>query len=228
MFTVPSFFLNSTKQEGLEIRDITGDIDLLNRYLDLAGTIEGVRYPTAYITEQGKCFAMFKGDKIIGGYVIIYSGPFRTLEAAKTLCKDKSLLNSVDPDDLVELGGLWMDPNDSNYKSSTRVWAHMYGQIVGSGKTNMIYGYKLDRKGLSKMYSQCRPVVLFRGELPGKFEINTHNSASLEYCSVLNWRICFFREYAKRLFKIKKTRGIYKKSNTVPSNQALNGQLKTS
>ena len=204
------------KKLEIEFRDITNELELLNRFLDLGEAIDGVRYPTAYVKDQGHCFGMFRGDQLVGGYLMITGSPFRCLEGVKTLNPNCEALTRLNPESLIELGGIWIDPDCADLRVSTLLWWHLVDQVSKSGKREIIYGYNLGRKGLGRMYARLNPEILFRGN-PSAYSTSTHSEVSLETTSVARLKAGFYSMNIDRLFRRKTERGMVSGSKHVRS-----------
>jgi hypothetical protein len=138
--------------------------DHTERYLSL-------RLPRDYL-EKGKVVACYsdEGD-MVGGYALILKPPFRAVELIpEEVRSGSSVLKRIPGDSMFEINGLWLSPRARKHKASFRLWIRLYCDAIRTGKSHFIYAYDLDNGSLERLYSICRPEILFRGQvapLPG-------------------------------------------------------------
>jgi hypothetical protein len=161
------------KNNRFEFRLLQGQA--LEMFLDRGKEVDGVRYPTSYVAEQGEAWGMYHDGKLLGGYVIATQGPLRTMLGLKA----NGIEHSYSSNDVIELGGVWIEKDYRNKKNTTCIWLHMISRIKFYKRPYLIYGYNLQREGLKRMYSAGRPHVLFRGARTAD-GIKTHSTASIE------------------------------------------------
>ncbi len=149
--------------------------DELEAFLDRGGSVEGVRYPTAYVRDQAEAWGLYIDDKLVGGYLIVVKGPFRTT----IYLKAQNIVHHYRDDELIELGGVWIEEAFRSKKYSTSIWLHMVSRIQAHSKPYVIFGYNLSRSGLQKLYAAGNPHILFRGAVSNG-EIRSHSTASIE------------------------------------------------
>ncbi|MDQ3230588.1 MAG: hypothetical protein M3Q07_02115, partial [Pseudobdellovibrionaceae bacterium] len=160
--------LNTSK---CEIRFLHG-VDL-ERFLDRGQIVDGVRYPTGYITEQGEAWGVYHQGALIGGYVVAVKGPFRTTTGLRA----HGITHCYREEEMIELGGVWVEKEFRQKKYTTCLWLHMVSRIKDYNRPFLIYGYNLQRSGLQKLYAAGKPDVLFRGQSLGNSSVKTHSIA---------------------------------------------------
>lgn len=175
------------------------DAEQLEEFLDRCGSVEGVRYPTSYIKEQGEAWGVFRHGELLGGYVIIVKVPFRTTSflAAHGIPHDYS------DDELIELGGVWMEKAFRQKRYTTPLWLHMTSRIKANNKNFVIYGYSLQKKGLQKLYAAGNPHILFRGFTATGEGLKTHSTASIEVINTSRATAAIFFKALGRVFTLK-------------------------
>ena len=199
------------KKLNISVREVSQNEELRNKYIDLTAEIEGVKYPQDYISKQGKCFVFLQDEKIIGGYSFFTKPPFRSIEFARLLKADLGALNKLDEkEDFVEIGGVWMAPDDSTLAFGVLIWADMYKRVSKLKKKYIVYGYSLEKRGLVKFYQKLSPIIIYRGDLNGNDSTSrTHKRVSIEFTTMKNFvRACLKLLYARVIRKAKKYRSI--------------------
>jgi len=124
-----------------------------------------IRFPLDYL-RNGQVTAFYsKEGRMIGGYALISQPPFRVL----TSLPDEVLaasphLKRVPMASLFEITAFWLAPECQQKRASFHLWFRMYRDAIALGKSHFIYSYSLAKPSLGRLYSICRPTVLFRGE----------------------------------------------------------------
>ncbi|MFW7377854.1 MAG: hypothetical protein ACOH5I_03470 [Oligoflexus sp.] len=147
----------------------------LEDFLDRGEIVDGVRYPSNYVKNQGEAWGLYVHGEIVGGYVLIYRGPYRTAEALRI----NEVNHPYNEDDLIELGGVWVEERFREKKVTTCLWLHMRSRIKFHRKPFLIYGYNIRRTGLQRLYAKMRPHVLCQNPRPPQ-GVKTHSQASIE------------------------------------------------
>ena len=130
---------------GIKIKRLT-KVEEYMGYLEKVHEKIDVKFPLEYVFKQ-KVFALFNQiDEIVGGYSIITNGPFRVVDSLKSQGVFLGNLDSYG-----EITGLWLDGKYSK-RYSTKMWLHIYWQLLISQKKSFLYAYSFRKKSLEKLY----------------------------------------------------------------------------
>jgi hypothetical protein len=181
-------------------RDVTSNLNLVNRCLDSGSLIDGLRYNTDVAVSQGKVFAAFSGDEIVGGYVLIHKPPFRILTLTDFFRGDNYYSQTVDQRQIVEIGAVWLHPDITSSRESIKIWVSIAINVLKLRRREVIYGINLDRTGLVKRYHDMNPEIMWQGDTT-TFNIKTHPRLTLEKAKTKYLLKKILSEAMKRLIK---------------------------
>ena len=137
----------------------------LELFRDYAERYISVRFPLDYL-QKSKVVAYYSEEgRMCGGYAFVLKPPFRVIESLPEFVRKRSeALRKVSMESLFEFTGLWLSPEIRCRRIASRFWFQIYRDILTLGKSHFVYAYSLDKPALGKLYSICRPDVIFQGE----------------------------------------------------------------
>lgn len=160
-----AMFSYNPLNKRLKIRKI-GTTDELYDYIEKTSDQIGVRFPIEYL-EKARVVGIFMDGKLLGGFAIVPGKNLRVLESIKDKKKNIQI-----PENVSELTGLWLDESIRSF-FSTRLWIHIYFDILTHENQYFVYSYSLKKKNLRKLYDNFPKQVIYRGlieKLPGMEE----------------------------------------------------------
>lgn len=177
----------------MKFRRLRNDADL-ELYRQRAHAQIDVLFPLEYLQRSTVMGCFDRSGDLVGGYMLVRSGPFRVLESVPHSGRTK-LLDTLRGSDrrVSEITGLWIAHRYRGGKLSGHLWLRLYRDMILSGKTRFVYAYTLKKPNLGAQYAVARPIVIFRGEtdvLPG---MSSADEESVEVFDLLNLILAPFR-----------------------------------
>lgn len=111
---------------------------------------------------------VFRGEELLGGWVLTAHGRSRAVELLRTALPDPSLaarrvVADWEAQLVTELTGVWLDPRQCGHALAGRFWLELSRQIVHQHAPYVIFGFKMENKGLERLYGRVQPVTIHRG-----------------------------------------------------------------
>lgn len=154
----------------LRFREITQETDLIC-FSELTKKYIDVQYPQDYLARSRVVALVLENEvgeieKILGGYILALSHPFRVLEQIPQSIVESHPQLQQKWNECLELTGLWIHPMIKNGKLRFRFWWKLFMDLTHlsfNGKPYILYSYDASCKKLGEMYSVSKPSRIFEG-----------------------------------------------------------------
>jgi hypothetical protein len=170
---------------------ISTDKELIE-YQALTAKYINVVLPLDYL-KKSKVIALKINGKIRGGFVLVTEGPFRVIDSIPSnYLSPKRMLKNILSHEILEITGLWLNPNIKDNQVSLIFWLNLYFQLLISRKKYCTYAYSLAKPKLGSIYKIANPRVLFSGKTNMQPGMSQPEEESVEIVSIKNIAIAPF------------------------------------
>ncbi len=123
----------------------------LERYAVAAERFVGVRFPQDYL-QRSTVLALSQNEGIVGGFVLVRTGPFRTLEQHAVPVRQQLRATLQRCPRLVELNGLFLSPQVRDAKRLVDFWNAIALCVEHSDASHCIFSYAVEDARLNQFY----------------------------------------------------------------------------
>jgi hypothetical protein len=198
--------------ESLAFREIFGEPEVeifLSRFQDYVG----VKLPNDY-AKNSKIVGAFLHGRMVAGYMLVLSPPFRSLLFVPDKVKHSDPFFSKSPYEMMEINGLWISSSLRSPKLQMSVWFHLVSNIFLSKKKYVLLLRDSRNKTMGRLLGLAKPKVLYDGAPLLMAGEQTHSRIQLSYTS--RWNI-LINSY-KYWLELRRRRGRAKSFVPRPSN----------
>ena len=205
--------------EFKKIVDHSEIIRSLERGKELWGN---VTIPLSYAL-QGDAWGVYIDGKLVGGFLIITRGNFRTLDLIPDHIKKTKLVSSLDEFDIVEPTAVWLEPKYQKKFVSIKVWTKLISETINTKKKTVLFAYNYNNRGLVTLYKKIASKHLFIADRDGGAGINSHANVCVAYTTTQNLKVRLTLTIMARYWRYLKKNLIHTKlySGTINRPQSL-------
>ena len=120
----------------------------------------GIEFPLSYL-RRSKIFAVYRGEKMVGGFLVVMEGPLRSFESLPNLTY---LPRKVDRWDVAEVNALWLAPELRKNALSIIFWLFVISTLLLSGRKYFTYTYSTQKYKLKEFYGRANPQTIYQGK----------------------------------------------------------------
>jgi hypothetical protein len=178
---------------SLEYRTLTQDHEI-EAFLESFKRYVNVKLPTAY-ANCGKVIGVFKGEDMIGGYMIITRGPFRALTLIPDEVKQNMpLLKNGSASDFVEVNGFWVKEAYRRSAESLQMWLRVRKEVLRSKASYFLIFYNTQATGLAQIYEDILdPELIYQGAPAANSKTSSHAQITVGISTRLKVRLSIYR-----------------------------------
>jgi hypothetical protein len=180
--------------EKVDFRIISGgeEIDL---FLEIFERHVGIKLPADYVSNS-KIVGAFLHEKLVGGYMLVTSPPFRsTLFVPDSVKKWHSFFEN-DAYDMMEVNGVWISPALKSAKLQFSVWTQLLMDIFLSKKKYILLMRDARNKNVDHIHKLTSPIQIYKGRPWLTTDQFSHNEVNV--CYTTRWKLIFgFHRYWK-------------------------------
>lgn len=204
----------------LHFKDITNNDEELEKYLSGGQSLWGnVKIPIEYC-RQGKAVGIYDDrDELIGGYLLVYDQPFRSIQLIPQNIKDKTGIERLDPTKMMEITAVWLHPKVKSPIQGLHFWTKIIRDANQQKKEYIVFPFNWNSLGLRKLYMHTRSDVIYIANRDGNAGLSSHANVAvvLSTPEKLLWYLLIGS--SKKIFQglFFKKRGIYGRTNRGPT-----------
>lgn len=191
----------------LEFLSLSQDSEI-DHFLECFKKYVNVKLPAAY-AKSGDVIGVFKGGEMIGGYMLITKGPFRSMAfVPDEIKKNLPTLRECSRTDFVEVNGFWVSEAYRRSHESLQMWLKLRKDILATKASYLLLFYNAQAKGLSQFYEKAmNPRLVYRGKpMENATATTSYAEVTISMVSRLDVRLCLYRGIShllsKRMLKI--------------------------
>jgi hypothetical protein len=178
----------------LHFRILSEDADI-DAFLDYFKQYVHVKLPESY-ARNGKVVGAYDGTELIGGYMLITSGPFRAFAFVPDEVKEGlDIIHNASSTDFVEVNGFWVKESYRGTAKSAEIWLEIRRNILATKASHLLLFYNSKAKGLAQMYQDfMKPEIIFQGPpVVQQGAATAHAEITVGMVSRLNMRMALYR-----------------------------------
>ncbi len=185
--------------EKLVFRTIS-EVSEIEFFLDRFCNLVGVRLPTHYALDN-RVVGVFLRDKLVGGYLIITTPPFRAALFVPDSIKASNPFFKIDTYDVMEVNGVWISPALKSAKQQFAVWKHILIDIFTCKKKFVLLMRDARNKNIHHIHQLTNPIQIYRGKPSLTSDQSTHDEINISYTT--RWKLVlglhsYWKEYRYR------------------------------
>jgi len=147
--------------ETLEFRKLESKSEV-DEYLEKFQGFVGVRLPYDY-SMRSEIVGMFKGDSMIGGYMLVTKPAFRSLMFVPDHVKTENHFFANDEYEMMEVNGVWLGAAVKSAIEQYRFWTHLMWDVFTSRKKYILLMADLRNANVHNIHSLTSPEILYEG-----------------------------------------------------------------
>ncbi|MBT8147403.1 MAG: hypothetical protein KJN90_11155 [Gammaproteobacteria bacterium] len=188
--------------ESLAFKEIEKEAeieDFLNRFQGYVG----VRLPIDY-ARRSKIIGAFQHGRMVAGYMLVLSAPFRSLLFVPDRTKQSHSFFSEDPFQMMEVNGLWISSRLRNPKLQLSVWFHLVSNIFLTKRKHVLLLRDSRNTAMRRLLGLANPRLLYEGSPTLMAGEQTHSSIQVSYTrrwSILLNSYKYWLELRQRQFR---------------------------
>ncbi len=173
------------------------EIDL---YLSKFEGFVGVRLPHDY-SLRSTIVGAFKGDDMIGGYMLVTKPQFRSLMFVPDQVKEQGRFFKNDQYEMMEVNGVWLSAAVKSAADQYRFWMKMILDIFMARKKYILLMADLRNANVRNIHGMTNPELLYEGPPMLMAGARSHSSIRVSYTT--RWQMIlnmprYFMEYRSR------------------------------
>ncbi len=173
------------------------EIDL---YLSKFEGFVGVRLPHDY-SLRSTIVGAFKGDDMIGGYMLVTKPQFRSLMFVPDQVKEQGRFFKNDQYEMMEVNGVWLSAAVKSAADQYRFWMKMIVDIFMARKKYILLMADLRNANVRNIHGMTNPELLYEGPPMLMAGARSHSSIRVSYTT--RWQMIlnmprYFMEYRSR------------------------------
>jgi hypothetical protein len=130
---------------------------------------------------------VFLQNRLVGGYMLVSEPPFRSLLFVPDTVREKNSTLNSDPNDLLEINGLWLSSSLKSPELQLAVWFHLVANIFLCKKKSVLLLRNSQNQAMKRLMSLAKPELLYDGAPQIMAGESTHERIQVSVTS--RWRI---------------------------------------
>lgn len=172
----------------LDFREIVDNSELelfLLRFMDYVG----VKLPSQYVS-RGTVVGVYLQNRLVGGYMLISTPPFRSLLFVPDSVKESNPRISAISSDALEINGLWISASLRSPDLQLAVWFHLVSKIFLSKKKYVLLLRNSHNRTMERLLGLAKPELIYEGAPMLMAGEVTHGRIQVSITS--RWKILLF------------------------------------
>ena len=172
----------------------------IDMYLSKFEGFVGVRLPYDY-SMRSTIVGAFKGDDMIGGYMLVTKPQFRSLMFVPDQVKQEVKFFKNDQYEMMEVNGVWISAAVKSASDQYRFWMKMIVDIFMARKKFILLMADLRNANVRNIHSMTNPELLYEGPPMLMAGAQSHSTIRVSYTT--RWQMIlnmprYFMEYRNR------------------------------
>lgn len=172
----------------------------IDMYLKKFEGFVGVRLPYDY-SMRSTIVGAFKGDDMIGGYMLVTKPQFRSLMFVPDQVKEEMSFFRNDQFEMMEVNGVWISAAVKSASDQYRFWMKMLVDVFMARKKFILLMADLRNGNVRNIHSMTNPELLYEGPPMLMAGAQSHSTIRVSYTT--RWQMIlnlprYFMEYRSR------------------------------
>jgi len=172
----------------------------IDMYLSKFEGFVGVRLPYDY-SMRSTIVGAFKGDDMIGGYMLVTKPQFRSLMFVPDQVKQEGKFFKNDQYEMMEVNGVWISAAVKSASDQYRFWMKMLADVFMARKKYILLMADLRNANVRNIHSMTNPELLYEGPPMLMAGAQSHSTIRVSYTT--RWQMIlnmprYFMEYRNR------------------------------
>ncbi len=147
----------------MKFRQIT-DVATLDRFAEEFAKLSRVSLPIAYLKDARVMGAFDDQDRLMGGWVLRLSSPFRSFELFEASNMEiLHFIKRAGQENIVELNGVWVNQELKSTRETFAFWRSVLKDTLDTERNFIIFGYPQAKIGLHRFYQRLHPRTIYKG-----------------------------------------------------------------
>lgn len=147
--------------EAIKFKTLTTEIEI-ESYLNKFESFVGVKLPYDY-SMRSKMVGAYKGDAMVGGYMLVTKPQFRSLMFVPAHVKDSHAFFQNDQFEMMEVNGVWISASVKSAAQQFRIWTYMLWDIFSARKKYILLMADLRNSNIRNIHNMTNPETLYEG-----------------------------------------------------------------
>lgn len=185
--------------EAIKFKTLSKESEI-DMYLSKFEGFVGVRLPHDY-SLRSTIVGAFKGDDMIGGYMLVTKPQFRSLMFVPDQVKAQGKFFKNDQYEMMEVNGVWLSAAVKSAADQYRFWMKMIVDIFMARKKYILLMADLRNSNVRNIHGMTNPELLYEGPPMLMAGARSHSSIRVSYTT--RWQMIlnmprYFMEYRNR------------------------------
>ncbi len=185
--------------EAIKFKTLSKESEI-DMYLGKFEGFVGVRLPHDY-SLRSTIVGAFKGDDMIGGYMLVTKPQFRSLMFVPDQVKEQGKFFKNDQYEMMEVNGVWLSAAVKSAADQYRFWMKMIVDIFMARKKYILLMADLRNANVRNIHGMTNPELLYEGPPMLMAGARSHSSIRVSYTT--RWQMIlnmprYFMEYRNR------------------------------
>lgn len=147
--------------DAIKFKTLTTESEI-EKYISKFEGFVGVRLPYDY-TMRSRIIGVFKGDEMVGGYMLVTKPEFRSLMFVPDSVKRHHEFFKNDQFEMMEVNGVWISVSLKSAIDYFRIWIHMMWDVFMTKKNFVLLMADLRNGNVKNIHSLTNPELLYEG-----------------------------------------------------------------
>lgn len=147
--------------EAIKYKTLSTEIEIDN-YLKKFESFVGVKLPYDY-SMRSKIIGVFRGNDMIGGYMLVTKPQFRSLMFVPDAVKNAHPFFQNDQYEMMEVNGVWISAAVKSAFDQYRIWSHMLMDVFLAKKKYVLLMADMRNSNIRNIHSMMNPELLYEG-----------------------------------------------------------------
>ena len=185
--------------EAIKFKTLSEESEI-DMYLSKFEGFVGVRLPYDY-SMRSTIVGAFKGEEMIGGYMLVTRPQFRSLMFVPDQVKQDGKFFKNDQFEMMEVNGVWISAAVKSASDQYRFWMKMIVDIFMARKKFILLMADLRNANVRNIHSMTNPELLYEGPPMLMAGAQSHSTICVSYTT--RWQMImnmprYFMEYRNR------------------------------
>lgn len=147
--------------DAIKFRTLTTESEI-EKYISKFEGFVGVRLPYDY-TMRSKIVGAFKGEDMVGGYMIVTKPEFRSLMFVPDSVREGSDFFRNEKYEMMEVNGVWISASLKSAADQFQIWINLVLDIFFAKKKYVLLMADLRNGNVRNIHSMTNPELLYEG-----------------------------------------------------------------
>lgn len=172
----------------------------IETYLKKFESFVGVRLPYDY-SMRSKIIGAFKGNEMVGGYMLVTKPQFRSLMFVPDEVKGSHVFFQNDQYEMMEVNGVWISAALKSAVDQYRIWINLIWDIFLARKKFVLLMADLRNGNVKNIHSLTNPELLYEG--PPMLMSGVQSHSTIRVSVTTRWQMVlniprYWMEYKSR------------------------------